>query len=412
MSELINNREHRIQTLKGIIKHLHQGRDPEEVKGDLATIVGETDATEIAAMEQELMAEGMEVEEIQSMCDLHSTVVRDILNQPMPLCQVDPGHPVDTFRRENDALKSKIFEANFALLELDRKADEDDAGPLLMQLRRAYGELMDFEKHYNRKENLLFSVLERHGVTGPSKVMWGKDDEVRELMNAVGEALQERDSQAGQWKVVSAAIIRPAFAAMEEMISKEENILLPMAMSTVTEEEWAEIWAQSPEYGWCMVEPRTGYTPPEKWQPKDPVTVPLGRDMVFPSGSLNFEQLLGIFGALPVDLTFVDAEDRVRFFSEGPERVFSRSRAVVGRKVQNCHPPKSVHMVEQILEDFRNGRQSRAEFWIELRGQFVHIDYFAVRDEKGEYLGCLEVTQDLTRLRALEGERRLLQYDS
>jgi hypothetical protein len=131
----------------------------------------------------------------------------------------------------------------------------------------------------------------------------------------------------------------------------------------------------------------------------------------FPSGNLAFEQLLGIFNNLPVDITFVDAEDRVAFFSEGPERVFERSRAIIGRHVQNCHPPKSLATVERILADFRAGAQNVAEFWLQLGGKFVHIRYFAVRDEAGAYLGTLEVTQDLTRLRALEGDRRLLQYD-
>jgi DUF438 domain-containing protein len=112
-----------------------------------------------------------------------------------------------------------------------------------------------------------------------------------------------------------------------------------------------------------------------------------------------------------VDLTFVDADDRVAFYSEGPDRIFARSRAILGRKVQHCHPPRSVHVVDQILDDFRTGRHSVAEFWIPFHGRFVHIRYFAVRDENGQYLGTLEVTQDVTRIRALEGERRLLQYD-
>jgi DUF438 domain-containing protein len=132
---------------------------------------------------------------------------------------------------------------------------------------------------------------------------------------------------------------------------------------------------------------------------------------VFPSGALDFDQLRGIFGVLPVDLTFVDADDRVRFFSEGPDRVFERSKAILGRKVQHCHPPKSVHIVEEIVSSFRDGRRDVAEFWIQLHGKFVHIRYFAVRDHDHTYLGTLEVTQDLTRLRELEGDRRLLQWE-
>jgi DUF438 domain-containing protein len=134
--------------------------------------------------------------------------------------------------------------------------------------------------------------------------------------------------------------------------------------------------------------------------------------VVLPTGALRLDQLKAVFATLPVDVTFVDAEDRVRFFSEGQNRVFARPKAILGRLVQHCHPPGSVHVVERILDDFRSGRQSVAEFWIDFKGRFAHIRYFALRDEKGAYLGTLEVTQDLTRERALEGERRLLEYQS
>ena len=134
--------------------------------------------------------------------------------------------------------------------------------------------------------------------------------------------------------------------------------------------------------------------------------------VVLPTGALSLEQLKAVFATLPVDLTFVDADDRVRFFSEGQNRVFARPKAIIGRKVQHCHPPRSVDVVERILADFRSGRQDVAEFWIDFKGRFVHIRYFALRDETGGYLGTLEVTQDLTRERALSGERRLLEYES
>jgi len=134
-------------------------------------------------------------------------------------------------------------------------------------------------------------------------------------------------------------------------------------------------------------------------------------DIQFRTGHLSPDQLRAIFSTLPVDVTFVDADDRVAFYSEGPDRIFARSKAVIGRKVQNCHPPRSVHIVERILKDFREGRQNIAEFWLHFFGRFVHIRYFAVRGDDNRYLGTLEVTQDLTRLRTLDGERRLLQFE-
>jgi DUF438 domain-containing protein len=270
---------------------------------------------------------------------------------------------------------------------------------------------MDVEKHYQRKENLLFSCLERHGITGPSKVMWGKDDEARELLHALEESLSLEAMSADEASLVAETLVEPALAAIEEMITKEERILLPMSRETLTDDEWGEIWQESPRFGFCLVEPRNGYRPPTSKEPTKTADLPHGAAVVFPTGALDFEQLRGIFGVLPVDLTFVDADDRVRFFSEGPDRVFERSKAILGRKVHHCHPPKSVHIVEEIVSSFRDGERDVAEFWIQLHGKFVHIRYFAVRDDDGAYRGTLEVTQDLTRLRELEGDRRLLQWE-
>ena len=411
MSELINNREHRIQTMKDVIRHLHRGGAADEVRDRLRTLVRETDPSEIAAMEQSLIADGMPVTEVQSMCDLHSQVLREFLVPAEPP-GIAPGHPLDTFRRENEALREAVARMRRPVEQIKALPDTAQPAAELAACRQGYNDLMDVEKHYRRKENLLFSCLERHGITGPPKVMWGKDDEVRALLKQLGEALAVEGATAAEWRVVLAAIAVPALAAIEEMIVKEEKILFPMALQTLTEDEWAEVWRQAPEYGYCLVEPRSGYQPPVATDPARPARVEADESLLFPTGALSTAQLRGLLGVLPVDLTFVDADDRVRYFSEGPTRIFARSKAILGRKVQHCHPPKSVHTIEQILADFKAGRQNVAEFWIELHGKFVHIRYFAVRDERGGYLGTLEVTQDLAPLRALQGERRLLAYDA
>lgn len=410
MSELIDNKAKRIQTLKEIITRLHKGEPPENVKAMLAEIVRQTDSTEIAAMEQELMADGMSVEEVQSMCDLHSEVLRDFIVPAKPLL-IPPGHPIDTMRRENEAIVEQVKKMRAVIAEIAALDDGASAAEPLARLRDMFNELMDVEKHYKRKENLLFACLERHGVTGPSKVMWGKDDEVRGMLKELGEALREGGDNAGEWKIVSEAVAIPTLAAVEEMVFKEREILMPMSLQTLTEDEWGEIWQQSPEYGWCLVEPAKGYRPPESAGPGKVARIKGEEALMFPTGSLSYDQLLGIFKTLPVDITFVDDQDRVAFFSEGDKRVFERSKAIIGRKVHHCHPPKSVNMVEQIVGDFRSGRQNVAEFWIQKGGMFVNIRYFAVRDDEGKYLGTLEVTQELSHQRSLEGERRLLQYD-
>jgi len=367
------------------------------------------------------------------MCDLHSQVVRELIVD-RPHEPIETGHPVDVFRKENAALVERSAAMRTTLSDLAAgPPDETVSAEVRDRARGLFNEIMGVDQHYQRKENLLFPILERHGIVGPSKVMWGKDDEVRALLGALGEALGAGDAAAGEWKLVVDTVGFPALDALEEMIRKEEKILLPMSLQTLTEAEWGEIWSQSPEFGWCLVDPEGDYRPPAVLCDDVPQDVadeaersgvaldviqhgaqtqrPVSGAIVFPTGALELSQLRAIFCTLPVDLTFVDNEDRVRFFSEGPERIFMRPKAVIGRKVQHCHPPSSVHVVDRILSDFKAGRQDVAEFWIDIRGRFVHVRYFAVRDEQRRYKGTLEVTQDLTPLRKLQGERRLLQYD-
>ena len=411
MSELIDNRAHRISVLKEIIQHLHAGAAPDLVKERLRTLVGETDATEIMAMEQQLMAEGMPVEEVQSMCDLHSQVTRDVLVQIAPPPSIEPGHPVDTFRRENAALQQAIVTMRGIFAEIANVDANADAWEIVLRLRRSANDLMDLDKHYQRKEHALFSCLERHGITGPSKVMWAKDDDVRNLLKQMNQAAHDCGSAVAEARQFITRYAEPALSAVEEMIFKEENILLPMSLQTLTQNEWAEIWSASPQYGWCLVEPQTGYLPAAAAGAATG-TMPEDGTIMMPTGHVSVEQLTAVLSTLPLDLTFVDADDRVAFFSEGPDRIFARSKAIVGRKVQHCHPPRSADTVNKILDDFRSGRQNVAEFWIDFRGKFVHIRYFAVRNAEGAYLGTVELTQDLAPLRQLSGERRLLAYES
>lgn len=413
MSEYINNRENRIRVMKDVILHLHRGGAPDEVRALLRDLVRETDAAEIAAMEQSLIADdGMTVDEVRSMCDLHSQVLRDVMVQRQSVA-AEPGHPVHTFRKENAALGERVDALRAVHCEvLEAAPDEPLAKEVLGRWRALVDELTDVDKHYRRKEELLFTFLEAHGISGPSKVMWAKDDEVRAKLRDLRATLVENPATAAEWVFVVHALGEPAADAVAEMIFKEENILLPLSLNTLTEQEWAQVYEDSPRFGWCLVEPDAGYRPAAPTKPAHEHDWPAGEAVAFPTGHLAFEHLLGIFRTLPVDITFVDADDRVRFFSESKDRVFTRSKSIIGRKVHNCHPPASVHVVERIVNDFKTGAQDTAEFWIEFRGRFVHIQYFAVRDEAGAYLGTLEVTQDATHLRALTGERRLLAYDA
>jgi hypothetical protein len=187
-----------------------------------------------------------------------------------------------------------------------------------------------------------------------------------------------------------------------------------MCLDTLSDTEWYEIWRQSPDIGFCL------YDPIDEWRPAavSADTTPAASTVAgspallhLPSGSFSGEELEAVLNNLTVDITFVDAEDTVRYFNQARDRVFIRTRAIIGRKVQQCHPPESVHVVEHILRDFKSGKQNRAAFWIQLGGKFVHIEYVALRNKEGKYLGTLEISQDLNAKRALQGERRLLSYE-
>jgi DUF438 domain-containing protein len=313
-------------------------------------------------------------------------------------------------QQENAALRSEVDELDRAAAALEDLRDEDAATGVVLAIRTRLNALADVDKHYLRKEHLLFPYLEKHGITGPPKVMWGKHDETRALLRGAHEAMASAPATAAEARGAIALTVRPAAQAIRDMIDREENILLPMAFDTLEELEWWEVARQSAEIGFCLVEPDEGWRPasapaPQREAPAD------GARIRLPTGSFTVTELEALLNALPLDATFVDADDRVRYFTHGPERVFARSRAVLGRKVQFCHPPSSVDTVDRILDGFRAGEHDRAAFWIEKRGRFVHIEYVALRDGAGAYLGCLEVTQDLTEKRALSGEQRLLSWN-
>lgn len=401
MSELLDNSRHRIEALKGIIRQLHDGADPESLKSEFGDLLAEVGVTEIAAMENALMAEGMEQEEIQRMCDVHAAVLG-----PGASCapvEVPTGHPVQTFQNENEAIRALV--AGYR-----RVADGlDGSKESVAEWRKAHDELAGIDVHYLRKEYLVFPYLEKAGIAGPPKVMWGVHDEIRAKIAAATEVLDNTaDLDGEQFGLVVETVLEPMLEQIESMTSKEDRILWPMCLEHLSVRDWEAVRGQWDEFGAGLVEPAAVWLPVLPQLPEKPLELPSDDFITLPSGHLSVGQLTALLNTLPMDITFVDADDRVGFFSEGADRVFARNRAIVGRKVEDCHPPKSVHIVEQVVSDLKSGRRDVAEFWIQMGPRFVHIRYFAMRDGSGDYLGTLEVTQDIAPLRALEGERRLL----
>ncbi len=402
------NPQNRKELLKHMILQLHEGEAPQEVRGRLVELLKSIPYNEVVTVEQELINEGLPEEEVLKFCDIHHEAMDGAIDQTGAK-EIPEGHPADTFKKENKELLKLIA---FLYTEFDNTNTTDDIDPkaLHIQLKGFFNSLADVEKHYLRKENLLFPFLEKYNITGPPKVMWGKHDETRELMKAAIEALHSPTvMNLEELKLLIDVVLKPAAKSIADMVLKEEEILFPMCMDKLTDEEWYDIQTQSIEIGYCL------YDPADNWKPEGIAAVPTSKLMEgyiqLPSGKMNPIELNNMLNLLPVEITFVDANDKVKYFSQSKHTIFGRNRAILGRDVRLCHPPKSVDTVERIVSDFKSGKEEKAAFWIQMMGKFVHIVYYAVRDEKGKYLGTMEVVQDISELRALEGEQRLLNYN-
>jgi uncharacterized protein len=408
MSENIDNSKFRKAKLKELILRLHEGESQEEVRHELMVSLSNIPYGEVVEVEQELIAEGLPEEEVLKLCDAHSAVLEGRVDLSASKA-VPEGHPVDVMINENKALK-RIAGNVLATLSALEYVKENHLEETVLQLKSGYNQLIDVDKHYQRKEYLLFPYLEKIGVTGPPKVMWGKHDEIRELLKGSIEILNTPELSKGDLIASAEIILQPAAKGVLDMTVKEEEILFPMAMDALADGDWYQIRKQSVEIGFCLYDPPVEWTPEGMEEENINEAQKEGGNIQLPSGSFSTEELLAILNTVPVDMTFVDRNDKVKYFTQGSERIFQRNRAILNRDVRHCHPPASAHIVDKILEDFKSGRQSRAPFWINLGGKFIHIEYFALRNQKGEYLGTLEVSQNLTEYRQLEGEQRILSY--
>lgn len=313
-----------------------------------------------------------------------------------------PGHPAHTMKRENRAVEQLISALRAAISDA---TDGNRGEGVIDDLKRLYAGL---DIHYKKKENLLFPFMEQYGITAPPKVMWGVDDEIRKMLRGLQTA-----AEAGQVDVVRQKADE-AFAKVTDMIFKEESILLPILLENLTQDEWKQAADGSAEFGYCLIDNISQWTPGESCPVKvaPPPSGPGVGDtegiIRLPSGSFTVEELTHVLNVLPIDITFVGKDDAVRYFSQSNERIFPRTLSIIGRQVSNCHPPASVHIVEKLVDDFKSGVKENEDFWIKMGDKFVLIRYFAVRDTGGEYLGVLEVTQDIAPIREIRGEKRLL----
>lgn len=396
------SREQRLTLLKEIIRELHAGVDLTRLQEKFAQTVGDITPEEIASLEQALVHEGLPESEIKKMCHLHAGLFKNALDEQAAPA-MPPGHPVHTYMEENQQAKGVIAEIQQELEKIGEEPRETVWSFVVSHLRSLVQELAGIQTHYVRKENQLFPLLEQHGLAAPGKVMWEVHDDIRGKFRLVQELL------AGNKRVAARNALLDLVAAVDDMIQKEERILFPMALQVFTDIDWSRCRAGEEEIGYAF-----DVAPSDAWTVSATGTGPedIKTGLVnLATGQLPSEVIDIMLCNLPVDISFVDADDKVAYYSASSHRIFPRSPGVIGRDVKNCHPPKSLHMVTEILEAFKKGERKKAEFWLELGGKFIHIQYLALWNNQGRYLGCLEVGQDATHVRSLQGQRRLLEWE-
>lgn len=312
------------------------------------------------------------------------------------------GHPIKVYYEEANLIKGLVKELRVVNLVVD-----------FQQFFNAFNELATIEKRFARKENQLFPYLEKHGWNGPSQGMWSFHDNLREIIRLINKQIEERDFE--KVKINLPFLLD----GIERLMSVEDTRLFPNSLQLLTKEDWEEFYVGDEEIGWMLKEkplpyPRIvdeEYIHPSQDATERKLTFSLENTFHYDEGFMTPEQVNLLLRFLPVDLTYVDENDKVIFYNRGEDRVFPRSKGIIGREVKFCHPPKSVHMVLRIVDEFRAGTKDSAEFWINFKGRLIHIRYFAIRDNEKKYRGVIEMSQDVTDIQKLEGQKRLLEWD-
>ncbi len=388
MSEIIDNASKRQTQLKGLIQRLHRGEDRAEVEAEFKRDFAYVTGAEIAQMEYNLVQEGVSVEEIQSLCDVHASLFQGSLAELHQ--DVLTISPITIFEDENKVYTDLVNKA--LKFKQETQVSLKIVKPYLLELIE---EFRTIDAHYAKKENVFFPFLEKHGIETIPQVMWGVDNQVREKLKEAFIALNTSDEVNNMMDKFYQMV-----DMVKEMITKENMILFPLLRDTLSEDDFKAIAK-------ALENPEAGLYKAVEEETVNVDTQTVDGDIRMTLGRLSTVEVNAILNTLPFDMTFVDADNKVKYVSQGKERIFDRPSSVIGRPVHLCHPPQSVHVVMNIVDDLRSGKKEHEDFWINFKGKFVFIRYYAVRDEAGAYLGCIEVTQDLTEIKQLEGEKRL-----
>ncbi|MDP2722697.1 MAG: hemerythrin domain-containing protein [Bacteroidales bacterium] len=422
MDKYLKSDQARITAILNIINLFFKGAPVEDLQKQFEKeLQGKITPAEFALAEQKMKDLGVDDVQFERQIEDLIRIFKKSLNK-VSLNNLEEGHPLDTFIKENIAIKA-------LLTELREKTNSIDLAIVDHEYwTEAYDKLWQVNTHYVRKENQLFPYLETKGFDKPSIVMWALHDDVRQLIKYYCSLLNDKNySELFDTQELM-------FTVVEDMIFKEEKILWPTSLEMISENEWLEIRKGEDEIGYCLIERPAMWNPqwkhPSQNEKNNIESSMLQQQNITPIpftpegksnslvgginlevGAITPEQINLIFKHLPFDVTYVDEFNEVRYYNKGEDRVFPRSPGIIGRQVKYCHPPKSVHIVEKIVDAFKRGERDVANFWINFQHKFVYIQYFAVRDNAGNYKGVLEITYDAKTVRNLEGEQRLLDWE-
>jgi hypothetical protein len=396
MSEFTNNKAKRIEKLLKISQLIIFKGDTHTFIKNNEEFIDQVIPSDFIVLFDETIKLGYPIEELKALTNkllnvFHKTI--SSYNNPPA-----PAHSFIGILEENNRQMEQILKNIRPVLKAFVKGEETEINK--EKLKVLLAELELFDAQYTIKENILFPVLEKQWPNYRClQIMWSFHDDIRKNIKNAILLLNNNHLDMKKFN----RYIGDIFFNMLAIKFREEYILFPEIMMTITEKQLNSMKAEALE----MAFPYTQPLPDEMLAEEENL---LSSDVDLGTGNLNAAQIKLIFNHLPVDITYVDENDIVRYFSTPKKRIFPRTKAIIGREVSNCHPPESVHIVEKIVDSFKSGEKDEAKFWIQMRGEFILIQYFAVRNEQGEYKGVIEVSQEVSDIRALEGEKRLLDW--
>ena len=397
MSEFLSDMGQKKEQLKKMIKMLHDGADIEQMKILFKKEFGNVMPHQISMLEEELIKEGMSSDEVHRLCQLHIDLFRESIDNDQ--LNVPYGHPLHILMTEH----KKLIEFAQELVEKTTSLKEKSDAVIFSRIEQLVSFFKESSVHYLREENVIFPVLEKYGVTQPPKIMWMEHDNIRAIEKNIYETA---DLLAKNVTMELSQKLQMLSIQLSETLAdhfyKENNILFPTSYKFFNDDDWKLVKQEFDAIGY------TSFSPVADISKGGGMTTRMEAGSIeLETGKLTLEQLTSMLDTMPVDFTFIDNNDVVCYFNNAPDRIFVRSKAVIGRTVQNCHPDKSIHVVNKLLDEMKQGNRDKAEFWITLNGRLIFITYYAVR-KNGEYMGCLEVTQDITDIKKITGQKRLL----